>query len=118
MIYVLVYPEFESRLARRIGRFRSAHEPERAKLVPPHITLVFGLKHAVPKSMLALCESVSSNATELTIEFSHCEIAYDPFEKVQKLSLVCGNGKDALTEWHDLLYAGSHRSKSKSELPY
>ena len=43
MIYALAYPVFDPSTARAIDAFRTAHEPERARLVAPHVTLVFGL---------------------------------------------------------------------------
>ncbi|MBQ4825745.1 2'-5' RNA ligase family protein [Leisingera sp. HS039] len=118
MIYVLAYPEFEPHSARQIDRFRSSHEPERAKLVPPHITLVFGLRQADPKGVLTLCESVSGKIPELAVEFSNSKVVYNPFEKTHKLLLLCGKGKDPLIELHNQLYEGLHRAELKSEFPY
>lgn len=118
MIYVLGYPEFEPRLAWQLDRFRSVHEPERAKLVPPHITLVFGLKRADPKDVLTICERVSRKIPEFSIELAHSEVVYDPFEKTHKLILVCGQGKERLTALHNQLYEGPHRTELQLEIPY
>lgn len=118
VIYVLAYPEFGSLVARRIDRFRSIHEPERAKLVPPHITLVFGLEHAYRERIAALFDVVSNRTPELAVQFETHEIRFDPFEQKYKMFLICGKGRDALTAMHNRLYQGAHRSDFKSEQPY
>ncbi len=106
MIYVLAYPEVERHSARRIDRFRANYEPERAQLVPPHITLMFGVKHTDPKYILGLCESLSGNTPEFTVQFVSSEVVYDQHEKAHKILLTCGKGKDLLTELHNQLYKG------------
>lgn len=118
MIYVLAYPEFDPYTARRINRFRTAHEPERAALVPPHVTLVFGLRNADAKAVIALCEKVARATSELRIDFADSKIVYDPYEKNNKIFLVCGNGKDSLKDWHNQLYDGPHRIELNSDISY
>jgi 2'-5' RNA ligase len=109
MIYVLAYPRFEPRVARNIAAFRSAHEPERAILVDPHITLVFGVRIAEPGAFAAFCQRAASRAREIPVEFSGSEIGYDPFEKTHKLFLVSSVGTDDLLALHERLYDGPHR---------
>jgi 2'-5' RNA ligase len=118
VIYVLTYPEFEPRVAQRIDRFRAINEPERAKLVPPHITLVFGLHPANKENVETLSGAVASNTPELTVEFDRSEISYDPFEKKHKLFLICGKGDRAMIALHNQLYDGPHRSELNSEFPF
>jgi len=118
MIYVLAYPEFEPSISEKIDHFRSLNDLEKSKLVCPHITLVFGLKQADPKSILGLCEDVSRKTTEFTVEFTSSEVAYDPFEKTHKLCLIWGDGKAALSALHTQLYKGPHRAELTSEFPY
>ena len=118
MIYVLAYPEFEPNSARQIDHFRSCHEPERAKLVPPHITLVFELKDVDPRDILTLCERMAGNAPRLAIEFASSEVVYDPFEHRHKLLLLCGQGGDALISLHNQIYDGLHRVELKPEIAY
>ena len=88
MIYVLAYPRFEERLAAMIARFRAAHEPERAELVPPHVTLVFGSDPANRESISAACHAVADRTPELDVEFGGFEVSYDPFERRHKLMLI------------------------------
>jgi 2'-5' RNA ligase len=118
MLYVLAYPKFEPLVADRIERFRNAHEPERALLVPPHITLVFGLSTANAAEMLDLCAKTAREVAPLDITFSHGEPSYDPFERTHKLFLMCDTGKDAIISLHRRLYDGPHRSELSADTPY
>jgi 2'-5' RNA ligase len=118
MIFVLAYPEFEPIVAGHIARFRSAYEPERAKLVRPHITLVFGLRNIDPLEFIASCEKIAERVSEISVNFEDTEIAHDPFEKTHKLFLVCSTGKDHLIALHERLYDGLHRSELHPTIPF
>lgn len=118
MIYVLAYPEFEPSVADSINRFRSAREPERAKLVPAHVTLVFGLRNVHPQEFFKLCESVAKRASDVTVTFTASEIAYDPYENAYKLFLLSSTGSRALSALHQQLYEGPHRAELDTSIPY
>lgn len=118
MLYVLAHPEFEPPTAEKLEQFRFEHEPDRARLVPAHVTLVFGLRMARAAEIAALCTTVAGSASELSITFVASEVAHDPFEKAYKLFLMVGPGKDALAELHHRLYAGAHRAELDSSSPY
>lgn len=118
MIYVLAYPEFERSVAESINRFRSAYEPERARLVPPHVTLVFGIRNAHPPDFLALCEHVADHVSEFAVDFTASDIVYDPYEKTHKLFLLGSTGKPALIALHQQLYDGPHRTELNLNAPY
>ncbi|MBA3910167.1 MAG: hypothetical protein C0524_09835 [Rhodobacter sp.] len=118
MVYVLAYPEFEPSVAKNIARFRSAYEPERAKLVPPHVTLVFGLVNVHPPEFVAFCEKVAESAHVLEADFVATEIVHDPFEDMHKLFLLISTGKDDLTALHERLYRGPHQSELHPTIPY
>ncbi len=118
MIYVLAYPDIAPAPAQRIDQFRRAHEPDRAKLVPPHITLVFGVQGQHQAVVLRRCHEVARSSAPFAIEFSRCDVVYDPFEKTYKLFLMCALGKDALTDLHNRLYDGPHRAELNTDIPY
>ncbi|MEJ8476420.1 2'-5' RNA ligase family protein [Roseibium algae] len=118
MIYVLAYPEFELSVAERINRFRSANEPERARLVPPHVTLVFGMRNPHPQDFLTHCEFVAGHVSELAVSFMAGDIVYDPFEKTHKLLLPISTGKRTLIALHQQLYDGTQSAKLNPEVPY
>ncbi len=118
MIYVLAYPEFEPNVAESINRFRFAHEPERARLVPPNVTLVFGLRNAHPQHLLAFCKGVAGLVSPFAVDFSASDVVYDPFEKTHKLLLLTSKGKRALTALHQQLYNGPQRAELNLDTPY
>jgi 2'-5' RNA ligase len=118
MIYVLAYPEFEPSVAGNIARFRHAHEPERAKLVEPHVTLVFGLRGVRPQEFVASCEKVAVGVPEIEVDFAATEIVHDPFEETYKLFLLNTTGRDDLTALHERLYDGPQRSELHPVIPF
>ena len=118
MIYVLAYPRFAPSCAAQIAAFRARHEPQRAKLVPPHITLVFGAADAHLEAIRALVESVSRQTQPFTMSFDAWTSAFDPFEKAHKLFLLCGAGRAAVTALHTRLYDGPHRETLDRAHPF
>ena len=118
MIYVLAYPQFEPSVAERIRRFRIANEPARAMLVPPHVTLVFGLMNIRPYEFLAHCEAAADQSSQFDVSFVSGEVTYDPFEKTHKLLLVSSAGSSQLAALHQQLYEGAQRAELKVDIPY
>jgi 2'-5' RNA ligase len=118
MIYVLAYPDFEPSVAGNIARFRRAHEPERAKLVEPHVTLVFGLRGVRPLEFVASCEKIAVDVSEIAVDFVATDIVHDPFEKTYKLFLLNSTGRDDLTALHERLYDGLNRSELHPAIPF
>jgi len=118
MIYVLAYPVLEPTTAARINAFRAKHEPERAKLVPPHITLVFGVADRHLLTLSELIDTVSAETKAFPVVFASSVVEFDPFEKKHKLFLLCGNGSEHLTVLHERLYHGEHRLELSSKHPF
>ena len=118
MIYVLAYPKFSEQISQRLDDFRSVHEPERARLVAPHLTLVFGVEQKFAEDVVDLCEQVAATTTSISLAFSKSEISYDPFEKVNKISLVCWKGADLITDLHERFYQGLHQNAQRSDVIY
>jgi hypothetical protein len=118
MIYVLAYPEFEPSVAGNIARFRQTHEPEKAKLVRPHVTLVFGLRGVRQLEFVASCEKVAEGVPAIAVDFDSTEIVHDPFEKTFKLFFLNSKGRDALKALHERLYDGPRRSELHPDIPF
>jgi 2'-5' RNA ligase len=118
MLYVLTYPDFEASVAEKIERFRQEYEPERARMVRPHLTLVFGLSDLGPTELIQLCEEVAKGLPPFNVEFSSTECVYDPFEQAFKLFALCGVGGNHVTALHLKLYEGSHGLEPDQEYPY
>ena len=93
MIYVLANPVFDTSSAERIASFRAKHEPQRAKLVPPHITLVFGVANNNLQTVSGLVEVISQQFSAFPISFDRHVTEYDPFEKKYKILLLCCAGR-------------------------
>ncbi|MEM1302645.1 MAG: 2'-5' RNA ligase family protein, partial [Pseudomonadota bacterium] len=111
VIYVLAYPVFDPETAERLHAFRVRHEPDRAKLVAPHITLVFGVADAHLGALSDLLDTVSAQAQPVQVIFDRYVIEFDPFEGKHKLFLLCGAGSQRITALHTGLYDGDHRSE-------
>ena len=118
MNYVLTYPIFDPTTAERIARFRSAHEPERARLVPPHITLVFGLDSQHAPTLAKRCSRLAEQNSAFSVTLTRSEIIFDPFEKAHKLFLICSGGADRLTGLHDCLYKGALQTFLDPDHPF
>lgn len=118
MIYVLAYPEFEPPDADRIHVFRAKHEPQRAKLVPPHLTLVFGVKSLHLSVVTELAGSVSRQTHAFHITFDDHVIEFDPFEQKHKIFLLCGEGSCNVRALHSQLYDGEHRTELSTSHPF
>lgn len=110
-IYVLAYPHFDSDVMLSIERFRIANEPERAKLVPPHVTLVFGLKNIEREAFLDRCDQVSEGQVGIHVAFSEGNVVHDPFEKKFKLQLPCSDNAHQLRYLHQQLYDGRYQTQ-------
>lgn len=118
MIYVLAYPVFDQISAELIRTFREKHEPQRAKLVPPHITLVFGLANEHLQTVSGLVDCASRQFSAIPIAFDSHVKEFDPFEKKYKIFLHCSEGSAAITLLHNKLYEGPHRSELSSSHPF
>ena len=118
MIYVLAYPTFDQRSTELIDAFREKHEPQRAKLVPPHITLVFGVTNEHLQSVSGLVDVVSQQSSAVTVTFDSHVTEFDPFEKKYKIFLLCGEGRAAIKSLHNQLYEGAQRSEYSLSHPF
>ena len=118
MIYVLAFPVFDQPIAERIRAFRELHEPQRAKLVPPHITLVFGVANTHLETVSGLVETVSRRTTPIPVAFDSYVTEFDPFEKKYKIFLLCNEGSMAIKALHERLYEGAHRSELSASHPF
>jgi len=105
-------------IADRIKAFREMHEPERARLVQPHITLVFGVAEEHIKTVSELVETIARQTKAFRVSFDNYVRAYDPFERKHKLFLLCGDGHAQITDLHNRLYDGAHRLALSTEHPF
>lgn len=118
MIYVLAFPVFEPDLEHRIAAFRRTHEPERANLVGPHITLVFGLRAVEPLAFADACARAVSQTAEIKVAFSGSRVVHDPHENTYKIFLMVSTGKNQITRVHQSLYDNPLRAQLDPGCPY
>ena len=118
MIYVLAYPLFDRRVSEALAAFRGLHEPARAQLVAPHVTLVFGVRNSSSEEISNICRRVAATTSVFSTKFSTSELSYDPFEKTHKISLLCAEGANLITSLHEKLYEGPHHDELHPDIPY
>lgn len=118
MIYVLAFPEFAPQVAQKIDKFRARHEPDRAQLVDPHVTLVFGVAVHHKECLKNLCATIAQDTHAFRVSFDRFEARYDPFEQKHKIFLICGDGAQTVTALHKDLYDGPHQSELYQDHPY
>lgn len=118
MIYVLAYPQFDTKISLSLATFRKIHEPNRAQLVAPHITLVFGVRNTPVEDIERICRHVATANSAISLEFSMADVSYDPFEKKHKIALLCSVGASPLISLHEQLYDGPHHRELHPDIPY
>lgn len=118
MLYVIAIPKLAASVQEALAHFRALHEPERARLVAPHITLVFGVTGYAPHPFADFCRHAVGGQRSFPVEFEGHEITFDPVERVHKLTLLCSRGGDSAISLHRALYAGDHRSQLRPDIPY
>lgn len=118
MIYVLAYPTIDPDVSRSLAGFREGHEPERAGLVAPHVTLDFGLRATSSEAILRHCAEVALETAAIFVEFSRREVTFDRFEKMHKVFFVSDLGEDAHIALHWQLHDGPHRTERNADVPY
>ena len=118
MLYVLAVPELDPATAVRLGAFRARHEPHRAALVPPHVTLVFGVAARFLPDVSRRLDAVSREFGALPVAFDRPVTKFDPFENKYKIFLLCGTGQGTVMAMHHALYDGPHRAEFSAAHPF
>lgn len=118
MLYVLCLPRFAAADADRIDAFRRRHEPARATLVPPHLTLVFGTAMACrPVLETALAALAATEPTfDLTLGDPHTHL--DDGRREYAFYLRALDGTVPLTRLHAALHDGSGLPTRRPDTPF
>ncbi|MGR3492789.1 MAG: 2'-5' RNA ligase family protein, partial [Shimia sp.] len=87
-------------------------------LVPPHLTLVFGVNAAHLPAVEALAVRAARDVPAFCVAFTGHVVEADPFEGAYKLFLTCGAGADRVMRLHHQLYDGPHRHALSADYPY
>lgn len=106
MHYVLCYPKLEAKDLARIEAFRRAHEPSRAKLVPAHITLVFGVTSIDAAGLAAVATAVAATTAAFDVSLDKIDVNVSEGSADNTMSLIVGQGREQIIALHEALYAG------------
>ncbi|WP_372054476.1 2'-5' RNA ligase family protein [Tistrella mobilis] len=118
MLYVLCLPRFAAADADRIDAFRRRHEPARATLVPPHLTLVFGAAIACRPALEATLAALAATAPafDLTLGDPHAHL--DDTRREYAFYLRALDGAGPLTRLHAALHDGPGLPTRRPDTPF
>lgn len=105
MIYVLAYPVFAAPVTQALARFRGTYEPERARLVRPHVTLVFAQPGKRAEAVIRASSQIAATTAPVDLTFTAHTLAFDRFESAHKLFLLPTRGRQALCRLYAALNA-------------
>jgi 2'-5' RNA ligase len=117
MLYVLSYPVLAKANDERIEAYRRVHEPERARLVRAHVTLVFGVRSIEASNLASQVAALAMKRSAFEVTFDRAEPTESP-GAVHNVFLLAGEGALALKSMHQELYAGSLCSELLPGMPF
>ena len=117
MLYVLTYPVLAKPDDERIEAYRRTYEPERARLVRAHITLVFGVRTIETNDLASRVAAFVTKKPAFQVMFDRAEETESP-GGLHNVFLLAGQGALALENMHQELYAGSLGSELLPNLPF
>ena len=115
MLYVLAYPKFQPRDLAAVEQFRSAFEPQRARMVRAHVTLVFGVT-SIDEVSLAEVTLFAARAVKcFNICFSKRQTVFDPLDRLHRVFLLPSVGHDVVASIYQMLHRGVLSSQKRFE---
>ena len=117
MLYVLSYPVLARADHERIEAYRRAYEPERARLVPAHVTLVFGVRSIETRELASQVAALAWKKSAFEVIFDRAEQTKSP-GGVHNVFLLACEGALALETMHQELYAGPLGSELLPGIPF
>lgn len=118
MLYVLACPKFAPNDLAIITAFRAEFEPQRAQMVPPHLTLMFGTTAMTEDEARGVAERVAASASPFDIVFAERLLVHDPIENNEKLFLLPETGAAQVRDLHNALYARRADGELRADIPY
>lgn len=115
---MLMYPEFTLEDRARIDGYRAVFELERAKMVEPHVTLVFGVKGIAQRALVGLSETVARGQGAFEVSFDRIRFERDMLDGVVKGYLDIGTGGEVVRGVHNALYRGTHAKEYRQEITF
>ena len=115
---MLMYPEFAPEVRAWIDRYRTIYEPARAKMVAPHVTLVFGVKQIAEPMLVELCENVARQQDAFDVSFEKVRFERDALDGMIKGYLEIGAGARQVRGLHHALYQGPHANEYRRDIAF
>jgi 2'-5' RNA ligase len=106
MLYVLILPTFAGPATEVLDRLRARFEPERAAMVPLHLTLVFGAPAGRAVDLHALCATIAAEVPPFQVVLTRAAAMRDKAEGGHKVGLQVGKGASILHRLHARLNPG------------
>ena len=117
MLYVLSYPVLAKADDERIEAYRRVYEPERARLVGAHVTLVFGVRSIETNALASQVAALAMKRPAFEVTFDRAEQEESP-GGVHNVFLLAGESALALESMHRELYSGSLGSELLPGMPF
>ena len=117
---ILIFPKFKN--LNLIQEVRLKYD-NLAKLVPPHVTLVFPFSDSICDSeLVSLVKSKIQNLAPFYVNFKGVLLDYDTYTNSHFIYLKCIEGSDNIQKIHDILYStfplSSHLNTNIKYIPH
>ena len=116
--FVVAYPSFSAAERAWIDRVRSKHDAAKHRLVPPHVTLVFGSSALGGDALASQVAAAARHVEPFVASFRELRAVRDSQSPASHVFLVCDEGRDELVALHDRLYEGPLASELRSDIPF
>lgn len=116
--YVVALPELSDEDREYVGELRARHDAAQHRLVPPHVTLVFGTEEITASAVFAHVVDAAAAFGPFECVFREALVVRDPLKATYDVFLVPEEGRDELDRLHDALYVGVLESELRPEIAY
>jgi 2'-5' RNA ligase len=104
-VFVIAPLTLQEADARRIATFRKAHDPH-VGIVPPHVTLVFGLDDGLEDRAVARARAAAASFSATALRYTRATVTRDYENSAWYLFLMPREIPAGLAELHRRLHAG------------
>jgi 2'-5' RNA ligase len=117
-LFVVAYPSFSEADRDWLDAVRAVHDAAKHRLVPPHVTLVFGTSAVDAPALEALVAAVARELQPFLTSFPEVRAVRDALSPASHVMLVADEGRDVLHALHDRLYEGPLAPDLRADIPF
>lgn len=117
-LYTLAYPALTVVDRQFLNAFRGMHDQDRAQLVAPHFTLLFGSSALTERDYLQHVQAIAETSTPLRFCCRYAMLGADDQDDTAYVFLVPDEGWSGLSLLHDRLYTGAMTPLLRLDLPF